>query len=321
MYSSKYDLCKFGSMFEIVRKKNGYSYAYLSELSGVSTNTLRRIEKGEKACRFDTLSLLSYYLKTDLIELLCSSKNQLYDNINQIKFRIDIDLSLREYGNINRYIEELQQQYDYMRYDASNPSIVSIFNLLDKMSLWLKGIFMSVSKKNYLEAELIFVKALQIDYPEFTIDNLGEFHFSGVDISILNSLVSNRLVGGNLNDIDRIIGCLKNILLMDTHLNHFLFTRLCYNVASLHLHRENYEKALLNLEESIEYMNKHNIIQDLALLLLLKAICRYFLKMNDTHTEIIDALDHLKYEKKESLIPIVLSELASVHKIELDYEL
>ncbi len=318
---NQYDLVRFGRMVNDIRSKQSISLEKLADKSGLSINTIRRLEQGTFSCRFDTLSLLSFYLNTDLVALLTHSKDKLYEEVSIIRYHLDIDLSKRNYGELTSYLNQLQSFYDRITYQENDIYYIQFFNLIDKMILWINAIELSAVQHDYTAAENQLINALKINHPKFDLLNLNNSKLTGIELNMLNSLISNRLEAGNFHEIDTLIDQLKEMLLSSRECHHCVYIRLCFNAATLYFHRTEYGLAIDTIDETITYMKKNNTKTDYATLLVIKASSRFMLGLTKDHSEIIVALDFFIYEDKEHLIDIVLKNLEDSYGLKVNYKL
>lgn len=320
MLMSQYDYFKFGNTIKSIRTKQDLSLKKLSIKSGLSVNTIRNVENGTFTYTMETISTLSFYLKTDLFEILSKQKNPLLDELFQIKSNLDIDLSNRDYSNLTLYIESLHSLWEEVKYNPNDDKHIEFFNYVDQMILWIKGIIKFNSKK-FTEAEDLITKALNVTHPSFSLETIDKYHFSDLDLNLINSIISTRLESENFDNIDFYISFLKKELLGAQHHLHNIYIPLCFNTSVLYFHRMQYKESIDLVDETIEYMKKNNIQTDLSTLLITKAMARYKLELTDSTDEIKAALDSFIYEGKQDLIPTVIKNLKANYGVEVDYSI
>ena len=100
-----YDMKKSGERIQDLRKAFNLSQVNAAELIGISTNSLSRIERGERGCSVDTLIAMSTLFHTSIDYLVLGEtkypshmKNQLEGVIKQLS-------AIRASLNSTRWVE------------------------------------------------------------------------------------------------------------------------------------------------------------------------------------------------------------------------
>lgn len=139
------DKIKFGEHLKTIRKNLHFTQKQVTELTGVSQETLRRIENGIEYASISTLSTLSDFYKIDLFKMISLSPE------SDDKFSSDVDkiaLSLKS-GNIEGFKEEIRTLIEDIKgkKDYDSTYYIEYLNIL--LDLELK------TAKNANDSELI----------------------------------------------------------------------------------------------------------------------------------------------------------------------
>lgn len=108
----------FGEYLRSLRVSLGFSQKDIEALSGVSSLTLRRIEKGEVLPRFDTLRYLSIAFKKDLLEDLREYSNSIgffkyYPRLENLIVSYDIKTLQNLSVDFEKFVEEPDKKVAY----------------------------------------------------------------------------------------------------------------------------------------------------------------------------------------------------------------
>lgn len=90
MFATTYDMKKFGSVLKKIRKSLDLSQNDIYKQVGISPETIRRMEKGQTIPKYDTIEILSYIYKQDLLKLLAKFKSdyRVYDIYSKVDYII-----------------------------------------------------------------------------------------------------------------------------------------------------------------------------------------------------------------------------------------
>lgn len=267
-----FDLSKFGKHLRELRTSLGYTQRDVGELSGLTADTLRRIENGEVVPRYDTLVYLSHVYKKDLLTVLksYSSANDLFD----FYYRLE-DLILRH------DLDALQQlKRDFEKYTTSNENKIYLLNITvtDQFKFMLSGV------EEYYASDFNggfdhFYAALKLSHPTFELKLFDQFRYIEFDLRILLMIAVTLSEQPRLSN-SILLFCLKHIngsayaTMNEKILRIKVYSNLAYNYHRIDEH----QNALIYANEGIEYCNKHYISYSLPLLLYRKGMAKYHLK-------------------------------------------
>lgn len=95
-----------------IRKNLSFSQSCVAELTGVSVDTLGRIELGHVLPRHDTLDLLSIPFRIDLNQVLLEHRLDNYDSLEKIRKQILAKCELADYSGLVVEVCSLQELLD-----------------------------------------------------------------------------------------------------------------------------------------------------------------------------------------------------------------
>lgn len=171
----------FGKKVKKIRQSLKYTQDDVKRYTGISNETMRRIENGIQEPKVSTLEKLGHLYKYDLVDLLCKSRNplsflsdEMIATINRSLRELDYD-GLKE--TINKMVNHVIHQYDDMAYDHNQKYL-----------------------QNYLQAfnNIEFTKTKDIDKNIINVENFLLFlsnnkHKIGSDLYLYNLEVSSIL--------------------------------------------------------------------------------------------------------------------------------
>src|SRR5690554_5656475 len=103
-----YNLDLFGEKMKEIRINLNLTQKRISELTGIDSVTIRRIENGKVIPKLDTLELLSPIYKRDLINLLLKYRFDDYSLFLDIKNRIEFKLDSADFDTLNIELKALK---------------------------------------------------------------------------------------------------------------------------------------------------------------------------------------------------------------------
>jgi len=295
---SSYDLSKFSNRLKSIRKTLGYAQLEVSESTGINSDTLRRLENGLSIPRFDTLEVLSQFYKVNLILLLDSYKisSQLsyyYDLIDYYMINNDTD-------SITKTIQNFEENI-----------IANEFNMVDirdieQLKLFFIGLKLSYQSNNEANKDslIYLVKSLQISNPLFNIENWQRYKYNFLELRILFTIASIEGHSRNCELSNDILTMILSYLDTSKYAKHYekVLVIKSYAIMSYNYHRlDIHEMALQYSEIGIQFCIDNSIMTYLALLLSRKGMAMYHLKMDGYQAFILQAIELLKIQKKDSL--------------------
>ncbi len=311
LYSAK----AFGAVFSELRKYKGYSIDELATLSTVSKRTLQHIEHGNHLAKLDTLLLLSFYLDTNLVEVLLSCKEEREAVLDDLLYHFSEDMCQYRYEHVPDYIAQLYELYSSKRYDKRLVEDAMFFNTLESSIFWLRGIDASCNLHEFQRAEIYLITGLSIRHTTLTLDTITDFDLNNLEISLLNALVGNRIRFGHLEYCHYLLQYARSQY--DQHMTYDLplASSLLLNLGHLYLENHNYIYAKKTAEEALYLFDRHTTIPYRCDFILILSLCNYKLGITHSYDAIYDALILFRFDEKEHLIPSIKERLADHHDV------
>lgn len=271
-----YDLKAFSIRLKEIRKSLGYTQENVVSGTGLSAETLRKLENGITIPRYDTIEILSMFYKTDLHLLLNNYKS----SRDLLKYYDLVDYHIIHFDK-SSILETVESFEAFMKNEHSQ---LIDPRELQQLHLFFKGLALSYSdeqdKDIQIESIQLLVEALCIFNPSFSFSHWKEYKYNYLELRILFTIAS---IYGALRECT-----LSNEILLfiyesldltasskhyDKHLITKVLTIISYNYHRLDLH----EKALQYAEWGIEYCKQQLVMSSLPVLLVRKGTAMYYL--------------------------------------------
>lgn len=272
-----YNLENFGKRVRDLRQSLGYTQKEVHENTGIGLETIRRLEKGERLVKFDTLTYLSLFYKIDLLEELriYSSSNKIlryYDRLDDIIVSYDYQKLMNLSNDFEKYIGN----------DDENTLELFKLNTINQFKQLIKGItylFSGEKSTNNLALDN-FLNSLQITIPNFSLDNFKDHKYNVFEMRIL------LIIGVTLNETENHKKSNEILIFIITKLNFDkravfnekksiikTYFNISYNYNDLY----NHKKALEYANRGIEYCKENHLLYNLNHLYYRKGIAEYLL--------------------------------------------
>lgn len=128
--------------------------------------------------KYDTLEILGYLYKEDLLTLLTFYRE--YRCIYDFNQKIDVFI----YDNNIKALSKIKKQFDILKTELNSNSIQLIHGLIEQYDLFITGIE-ALNCQMTLESLEYFLKALSIDRPNFSFERWRQFKYSIFEIRII----------------------------------------------------------------------------------------------------------------------------------------
>ena len=313
-----YNLLEFGEKLKEIRKNLGLSQLDIQSLAGVSSDALRRIEKGEVIPRYETLELLSSIYKEDLLELLKSSRvNKL---LTEYHDELDDIITCYDDQKIKKLEEDIRESFSGANQNSIiNPNEVVQFLLLIRGTTLYNSRFSSDHK----DARNILLDALKLTLPKFQLEKFKNYKYNYIELRIL--LLISILIAED------------NEIAISTSILYFILDRLKSNATSkyqdlllikiytnisynYHL-EDNHRKVIKVSDEGIQYCLEHETMHGLNSLYYRKGIAEFKLRHRSFKTSLFSSFFILKMTGREDLLDIYVEVTKEQYGIDipLDY--
>jgi transcriptional regulator with XRE-family HTH domain len=274
---STYDLKAFSSRLREIRKSLGYTQDNVVTGTGLSGETLRKLENGLVVPRYDTIEMLSLFYKTDLQAVLNNYKS----SSELIKYYEIIDYHIVGYhtASIISTIDSFNQFLS-----ESTLKLIDIKEL-HQLKLLFHGLYLSYTTNDapdVIDTVIdTYIESIRICNPAFSIEHWRQFKYSNVELRILFALASLygvRRACELSNALLFFINDSMDFSFSSKHIDKLLIAK-AFVLISYNYHRmDQHELALEYASKGIAYCNQHAIMSNLALLLARKGTAMYFLK-------------------------------------------
>lgn len=262
-----FDLKSFGRYIKNLRCSLAFTQEDVSNLSGVSIDTLRRIENGKVLLRYDTLVLLSHAYKVDLLQMLksYSNSNELFNYYHRIDDLI-LEYDIQTLKSIKEDFKEFTDSS--LKQDLIQPLIYTQFEL------FIEGIqyyFSNSTEKaiTCLEASLSTINT------SLNVSNLKAYKLTAFEMRIvlliaLSFAKTNKITKSTLLLEECLIQC--NFDFHASYNEKLIIAKIYMNLAYNEHRLDKHRKVLHYTELGMNYCCKHHISYMMSLLLFRKGI-------------------------------------------------
>lgn len=313
-----YNLLEFGEKLKEIRKNLGLSQLDIQNLAGVSSDALRRIEKGEVIPRYETLELLSSIYKEDLLELLKSSR------VNKLltEYHDELDDIITCYDD-----KKIKQLEEDIRNSFSGPNQTTIINPNEVVQflLLIRGatLYNSRFSSDHNDARNILLDALRLTIPSFNLSRFKEFKYNYIELRILLLLSILIAEDKEVELSNKILLFIRERLLQGTpskytdYLVIKIYTNLAYNY---HL-EDNHRNVIKVTTQGIAYCVEHETMHGLNLLYYRKGIAEFLTRKRTYMETLLSSFFILKVTNRNDLMDIYLEVTEQKYGIQipLDY--
>jgi len=286
---STYKLDAFGKKLKTIRTNNRLTQKNVKENTGINEDTLRRIENGQVIPKYETLEILSYVYKTDLIGLL---KNYRINHSISIYYsEIDKMIISSESDAIRSLAHQLSQTIirDHKKYNLINN------DELKSLQAFIQGTmdYNDSECQNKLIIADTLIEALTQSIKDFDIKKLAASNYNLLEIRILMLIgliyvKSNQFETSNsifefcldylIDDINSEIEAMKIIIK--------LYFNLSYNHHRLDNNLDAYEYS----KKGIEYTLSNDLIYCLPQLFARKGIAELHLNRPESKASLSNSI-------------------------------
>ena len=259
-----FNLISFGEVLRKIRKELNLTLDEVSNLSGVNSETIRRIETGKVIPKFETLEFLSPIYKEDLISMFLKCRLDDYSYFYEIKNRLERKFDGNKLDTLYVELEELNTYIKYV-----NSSFYK--NLIEQLILLIHAIILYKNHNDNTKALNKLIETIKITTPNFSIENYSFFIYSAIEIRILMNMgfILNRL-GYKAKYLEIMEFCINSV-----ESNDETYPKLCHNLAGAYMRNKEFKKALKLSNMGIETSQKIRDFNQLSILYYGKAIAEY----------------------------------------------
>lgn len=311
-----FNLSAFGNKLHEIRVSKKLTQQNVKEITGISEDTLRRIENGFCIPKYETLESLSALYKVDLLTVLQNNRKNiyLYDIYSQIDSIINTTCFNTLQLKSEAFINELENNLNYQLVSYQELQLLKVF-----LSLNLDYHNPDVTNCHVLIENAI--DALNNLIPFFSMDALNDLDFNILETRILlligllyakvdDFIESNRLLTVCLNNL--LVKPIEN--LDSAKLIIKVFFNLSYNYHRLY----NYQAALDFSHKGLLYARERHLSYCTEYLLCRKAIAEMLLESNGYHETFKTMIAMIKFNGNIKLIDVFRESLISEYGIDLN---
>ncbi|KAF5042691.1 hypothetical protein DSECCO2_509970 [anaerobic digester metagenome] len=312
---STLDFTEFGKRITQIRKEVRLTQNQVYERTGISEDTVRRIEKGLVIPKYETIELLSGLYKVDLVRILQDCKKD--SKLNSLYKLFDLmvishpDEKLRQLKALNQEIQ---------KYDSSQLVNPAEMNLLRDFF----DVTTQVLSSTQIEEEPLIAQletALGQTIPDYRIDKFQQFRYSELELRVLllAGLIYHE-TGQIRSAIPIYEFCVEYLKLTqaDDALSSIqLKIKLHYSLSYACYKLKDDRQSLKYADLGIKLCRTHKTFYVLEMLLARRAIAAYYLKHDNYLDSFLEALHLLLATQSHDQIDYLIKATRSSHGIDL----
>lgn len=276
---SDYELSEFSTKLLEIRKNLGYSRESVSLLTGINVDTIRKIEKGVSIPRFETLEILSFLYKIDLLQLLNNYKNNntityFYESLNHYLISNNIPSFFELHSNFKNWLK-FQNKY----------TLINRLELI-QLEFFFDAIYHKFSVPNYSLDDVIdeLVVALKVSIPSFNFNSWMQGNYNLFELRIIYCIASMLLQNGDYNLSNNILIYLLervDLVSYSKQSSDIMSIKLYSLIAYNHHMLDKHDEVLKVAEKGIALCQKTGMMDNLPLLLSRKGVALFYLRKDD----------------------------------------
>lgn len=265
------NLAHFGRFLENIRENLSLTKVEVSRLSGLNTETIRRIEYGEVLPKFETLDQLSNTYKMDIVQLFIEHRLKDYAYFHRLEDRVESLIDRNDISSLPKVLFKLESFYkiidDTSFYKGSAKQLI----------LLIKSIILYKGDKGYEKSLSILIEGIRITTPSFSLDNYKYYNYNPTELRVLMNIafVVNRL-GETRKYKEMLKFCVYKV-----DPNDVSYPKLCHNLAGAYRRNKNYESSLYYSDLAIKTAQKHRNYNGLNILFYGKGLSEFYLGLED----------------------------------------
>lgn len=265
------NLISFGRTLEEIREGLSLTKVKASELTGINTETIRRIEYGEVIPKFETLDRFSYIYKRDVTKLFIEHRVKDYSYFRELQNIIEKKINNDEISSLSEELYELETILQNI--DDSSFYKMSIQQLI----LLINSVVLYKHEKEYDEALTSLTKAIKLTTPDFSLENYKSFVYNSIEIRLLMNIA---FVLHRLENTEKYLEILQ--FCVDTvSSNDSMYPKLCHNLAGAYRRSEDFKLSLNYSNLAIKSAQEQSNYDGLYILYYGKGYSEYYLGMDN----------------------------------------
>lgn len=258
------NLISFGKAVKSIRKALDLTQEDVSSLSGVNSQTIRRIENGKVIPKFETLNFLSPIYKQDLSSLFLEYRINDYDYFYHLQNNLE---KIFDNDQVSMLHNELRELKIFSKYTKN----LFFKDLIAQLILLVKSVISYKENLNYNMALKQLIEAIQLTTPDFSLDQYKSFVYTSIELRILMNIA---FVLDKLNRKDEYLRIME-FCMDSSEFCDSLYPILCYNLSGAYYRNQDYSKALKYSNIGIKACQQNRNLNELSLLYYIKGITEY----------------------------------------------
>lgn len=312
---SSLDMKAFGKQLADIRHQAQVTQREVYELTGLSEDTLRRIEQGRVIPKYETLSILSEIYKVNLSAILSAyNKDTRLEEIVRVFDEVIAKNPKSMKGQLVRLRAEVESYANSSQSNSVDLDLLRAFlNITAQLTMDEPGDWVQLIEE--------LTKAMGKTIPGFDIKDFQSYRYSELDLRLLllAGLVYHK--HSRYNEAIPILEFALDYLKLtktETDLASLMIEiKLYYNLSYAAYKLEDDEASLNYANLGIELCRDHYFVYSLEFLLVRKAIAEYFLKKSDFMDSFARAIHLLKATDNHEMIHYIVTTIKDSHGIDL----
>lgn len=267
-----FNITNFGKHLILLRKSNNLTQQDVVDRTGINIDTIRRIERGYNVPKQETLLILSYCYKHDLLKLFLDYRTN--SQVMEIYNKLDDILVSTNENDIIDFCNSSREKICSKTYDLLYP------DELTQLDLLLEGILLLFKEKDIKKSNDKLIEAIRITSPNYTLNSSGNKKYTHLEARII------YLLGANLLDLDecetsiKLLNTLQYLVYSEAILSKMLSQKLYALISYNYFLLDMFWNSLLYAEKGITIANHNNSTYFLHSLLSRKSIALLKLNLN-----------------------------------------
>lgn len=307
-----YDKKRLSLEFKSIRLDAKISQGKASELSGVSKDTIRRIEKGEVIPRYDTLLALSQAYKRDLISIM----RYISPSYEISNFYDEMDKLIVSY-NVEKQTKLKERLEVLLKWVGSD--CFANYEEIQQLLLITK-VIKHYHCDNLEKASKMLKEALTMTNDDFDFSRVDQYRFTLIEkrlVLIYSVILAQK---NNFLESNHILLYLLELFDQNSQLSQpelKLYLKIILNISYNYHRLSNNEKALEYADLGINIDLENDLFYLLPHLLFRKGIALYFQNHSNYVSYLNQCLQLLQITKQDKLYKLYLSSIKKNYGIDL----
>lgn len=242
-----YDTTQFGNTIKNIRQQLKLTQKEVIELTGISENTIRRLENGIGLPKQETLDLLSVVYRQDISQVFLNFRMKDYGIYKELMNEMDKAFEASNTYWLSKCLGKLSSMAEAEMNDY--------YKLILKQTIaLLKGSILILNSQEYEQARHYLTNGIKLTLNNFNYNNYREYNYNKIELQLLMNLssVENKLSNFSLSTelAEHCVNIIKTVPDSDFG---YLNTKIYLNASYMNHFNGNNKKALQYANEGIAY--------------------------------------------------------------------